>query len=304
MDRRRSAVYCLQGSALPGTFRPSRAPPTAGISGGVRSCPACPQPIPVQRPTMLRLDRTAGSSSGVGQGSAADPEPVVAQPVPPQSGPATRCRRSRSTRMRPGRICTRTRCGPGWELTQCRGRLEFQPSLRPAINSVVVQNGAYFSHLAAALGPWSRDRPTRCSSRACFDANEHQGLGRGRTSDCWELTSLPDRRTRRGIDFNGDGIVDLKLCVQVNTNGDGVTLTQECADRKRKDLFVEIDYMQYHKPDPKALSQTQSVDTLTPDGKFVGVKSVREAFAAAPLCNPSYTPGNTGIRIRFRSTSR
>src|SRR5262249_4285721 len=89
----------------------------------------------------------------------------------------------------------------------------------------------------------------------------------------------------------GDGTTDLSsLCVQVNTNGDGVTLTQECANPNHKDLFVEIDWMQDHKPDPKALSQTQSVASDR-------VKSVSEAFAAAPVTNPDNT---IGIRIHFQ----
>ncbi len=127
---------------------------------------------------------------------------------------------------------------------------------------------------------------------ACFDANgkvkDSDGDG---LPDCWETS---------GVDFDGDGTVDLTLCVQVDTNGDGVPDATECADPNHKDLFVEIDYMQNHKPDPQALSQTQSVAS-------VGVKSVREAFAAAPGCancspptgviNPDGTPG---IRIHFQ----
>ena len=102
--------------------------------------------------------------------------------------------------------------------------------------------------------------------------------------DCWETN---------GIDFDGDGTVDLPLCVQVDTNGDGVPDATECADPNHKDLFVEIDYMQFHKPDPKALSQTQSVVS-------VGVKSVREAFAAAPVGNVNPPDVTTGIRAHFQ----
>ena len=54
--------------------------------------------------------------------------------------------------------------------------------------------------------------------------------------------------------------------------------------------------MQDHKPDPKALSQTQSPATLVNDVP-VGVKSVREAFAAAPVANPDST---LGIRLHFQ----
>jgi hypothetical protein len=107
--------------------------------------------------------------------------------------------------------------------------------------------------------------------------------------DCWETN---------GIDFDGNGTVDLQLCVQVDTNGDGIPDTTECADPMHKDLFVEIDWMQDHKPDPLALSQTQSVAS-------VGVKSVREAFAAAPVpvCDPSNplcTSTATGIRLHIQ----
>ena len=64
----------------------------------------------------------------------------------------------------------------------------------------------------------------------------------------------------------------------------------ECANPMHKDLFVEIDWMQDHKPDPQALSQTQSLAS-------VGVKSVREAFAAAPVTNPDSTGG---IRLHLQ----
>ena len=70
----------------------------------------------------------------------------------------------------------------------------------------------------------------------------------------------------------------------VNTNGDGTTLTTECADPSHKDLFVQVGWMDSHKPDPLALSQTLSVAT-------VGVQSVREAFAAAPVSNPDSAQG-------------
>jgi hypothetical protein len=101
-----------------------------------------------------------------------------------------------------------------------------------------------------------------------------------------------------GIDFDGDGNRDVVLCVQVDTNGDGITDATECADKNLKDLFVEVDWMQDHKPDPLALSQTQSVSS-------VGVQSVRQAFAAAPVpvCNPSNplcTSNNTGIRLHIQ----
>ena len=98
--------------------------------------------------------------------------------------------------------------------------------------------------------------------------------------DCWEGPTT-------GIDFDGDGTIDLQLSVQVDTNGDGIPDMTEWALPNRKDIFVEIDWMQDHKPNPQALSQTQSVAT-------VGVTSIREAFAKAPVDLPN------GIAIHFQ----
>ncbi len=100
--------------------------------------------------------------------------------------------------------------------------------------------------------------------------------------DCWEDGARwPDGLP--GIDFDGDGIRDLILCVTVDTNGDGVPDTTECANPLVKDIFVEIDYMQdangskSHKPDPLALL------------------AVRNAFANAPAL-----PGGPGpIRLHI-----
>jgi hypothetical protein len=151
-------------------------------------------------------------------------------------------------------------------------------------SSVVVQNGVPFSPLAAGLSAPGPNGPGELPLSGCFDAagdvKDSDGDG---LPDCWETS---------GIDFDGDGTVDLQLCVMVDTNGDGVADTSECADPTKKDLFVEIDYMQFHKPDPPALSQTQIVAS-------VGVKTVREAFAAAPVAS---VPGGaiTGIRAHFQ----
>jgi hypothetical protein len=104
--------------------------------------------------------------------------------------------------------------------------------------------------------------------------------------DCWERKELwladADGKQRPGIDFDGNGTRDLVLCVMVDTNGDDVADTEECAVPDQKDIFVEIDYMQFHRPDPLALSQP-SIGTA-------GVTSIRESFKAAP---PS-------IRIHFQ----
>jgi hypothetical protein len=170
-------------------------------------------------------------------------------------------------------------------------------------NSVVVQGGPdplpifFYSPLAAGLGAPSGGVPGALPRAACFDTNGRvKDLDGDGLPDCWESTSSTSASAGSGIDFDGDGTVDLQLCVQVNTNGDGITLTTECAVPGHKDLLVEIDWMQDHKPDPKALSQTQSPATLV-NGVPVGVKSIREAFAAAPVANPDTT---IGIRIHFQ----
>jgi hypothetical protein len=150
--------------------------------------------------------------------------------------------------------------------------------------SVALQAGVPFSPLAAGLGAPSSGLPGAVPKAGCFDAN-------GRVIDA-DGDGLPDCWETSGIDFAGSGAAGdvLTLCVPVNTNGDGVTLTNECASPTHKDLFVEIDYMQNHQPDPLALSQTQSATT-------VGVKSVREAFGAAPVTNPD---GTGGIRLHMQ----
>ena len=156
--------------------------------------------------------------------------------------------------------------------------------------SVVVQNGVSFSPLAAGLSAPGAAGPGQSPLASCFDSSgiviDTDGDG---LPDCWEANSGGSTGAG-GIDFDGDGTRDFTLCAQVNTNGDGTTLTTECADSKHKDLFVEIAWMANHQPDPLALSQTQSVTT-------VGVQSVREAFGAAPVTN---TDSTNGIRLHMQ----
>jgi len=147
-----------------------------------------------------------------------------------------------------------------------------------------------FSPLAAGLSIPGTNGPGQFPLATCFDGNgivkDSDGDG---LPECWE-TNAGGSTGPGGIDFDGDGTKDFTLCAQVNTNGDGTTLTTECADPGHKDLFVEIGWMDLHKPDPLALSQTQSVTT-------VGVQSVREAFGAAPVGNPV---GGNGINIHIQ----
>src|SRR5262245_34046044 len=257
------------------------------ISGGVllMSCASPNNPQPTDA-TMFRLDKNTGLMLGVfSKGTSADPSfhppaglgDLACDPVMFHKDPTS------------GRDLFRdalwSRLGTGNTVVA----LEF-PAFTCGLPSSSVSAG--FSPLAAGFSAPSGTVPGALPRSACFDStgNVIDTDGDG-LPDCWETN---------GIDFDGDGTPDLQLCVQVNTNGDGVTLTQECADPLRKDLFVEIDYMQFHKPDPTALSQAQAPSTLKTDGTFVGVQSVREAFAAAPLLNPAPPPNNTGIRIHFQ----
>ena len=150
----------------------------------------------------------------------------------------------------------------------------------PAFTCGLPSNATVFRAGLSAPGPLGL--PGEVLRPGCFDGagnvidDDNDGI-----PDCWETS---------GLDFDGDGVVDLQLCVQVDTNGDGIADATECAQPNHKDLFVEIDYMQGRKPDPRALSQVQSVPT-------VGVQSVREAFAAAPVANLDGLPG---IRIHFQ----
>ena len=138
--------------------------------------------------------------------------------------------------------------------------------------------------LQAGLSAPGPQGPGQVPRASCFDGagnvidDDDDGI-----PDCWET---------EGIDFDGDNVVDLQLCVAVDTNGDGVADATECASPLHRDLYVEIDHMAGRALDPRALSQTQSV-------ALVGVQSVREAFAAAPVANsdPAFP---SGIRIHFQ----
>jgi hypothetical protein len=159
-------------------------------------------------------------------------------------------------------------------------------------NSVVIQNGVSFSPLAAGLSTGTSALPGQFPLATCFDTSgivkDSDGDG---LPDCWEANSGGSAGTG-GIDFDGDGAKDLTLCALVDTNGDGIADTTECADSNHKDLFVQIGWMDQHKPDPLALSQTQLATS-------VGVKSVREAFAAAPVANTT-ADTTTGIKLHMQ----
>lgn len=98
---------------------------------------------------------------------------------------------------------------------------------------------------------------------------------------------LPDHWERTGIDFNQDGTIDLALNNPLP--GDPAATG---ANPNRKDVFVEIDYMQStspartHRPD-YAPNNTVLTGTTLP------MTAVRNAFAAAPVRNVNGTLGIT-----------
>jgi hypothetical protein len=102
----------------------------------------------------------------------------------------------------------------------------------------------------------------------CADTNANGNLdddGDG-LCDNWETT---------GIDWDGDGQIDLRL---YDVNKDGTIQSSEQADPRHKDVYVEIDWMAQHQPDAKALAQ------------------VVASYAAAPVSNPD---GATGVRLHL-----
>jgi hypothetical protein len=83
-------------------------------------------------------------------------------------------------------------------------------------------------------------------------------------------------------DIDGDGIPNTKEVNGVDINNDGhidLNLTALGASPLHKDIFLEIDYMQHHRP-----NQT-------------GIDNVVRAFDNAPVCNPD---GVAGISLHVR----
>src|SRR5215813_11412283 len=176
----------------------------------------------------------------------------------------------------------------------------------PSNSVAYVQSGGAsvpFSPLAAGLSTGTATSPGQFPLLSCFtDSNgalsniviDADGDG---LPDCWERNNGGSTGVG-GIDFDGDGTTDLTLCAQVNTNGNTTippALTQECADPTHKDLFVEVGWMDNHRPDPLALSQPN------PNNVPVAVQSVREAFRAAPVFNPDNNAAATnGIRLHIQ----
>lgn len=92
---------------------------------------------------------------------------------------------------------------------------------------------------------------------------------------------LYDHWETSGIDFNNDGTVDLPIHQPSFCAVPGQPPPTVCANPNRKDIFVEIDYM-------KAANHTHYP-------RQPALTDVRNAFAAAPVANP--TPSTNGISL-------
>jgi hypothetical protein len=97
------------------------------------------------------------------------------------------------------------------------------------------------------------------------------------------------------FDKDGDGLLDTWETSGIDFDGDGtMDLTLPGATADHKDIFVELDYM--------ALTGTGAHThhpQRTPSGAVLAVdpiQSVKDAFAAAPVSNPD---GTTGIRLHI-----
>ncbi len=86
--------------------------------------------------------------------------------------------------------------------------------------------------------------------------------------DCWETD---------GVDWDGDGIIDLQL---YDVNGDGTIQASEDADPNHKDIYMEVDWMAQHQPNNASLND------------------VINSFANAPVSNPD---GTQGIRLHIQT---
>jgi hypothetical protein len=86
--------------------------------------------------------------------------------------------------------------------------------------------------------------PARCPNGSTTDTDGDALL------DCWE---------NDGIDFDGDGTVDLQL---YDVDGDGTIEAHEKADPNQKDLYVEIDWMAQHQPDAAAVQMVVNAFSL------------------------------------------
>ena len=101
--------------------------------------------------------------------------------------------------------------------------------------------------------------PAQCPDGSTADADGDALL------DCWETD---------GIDFDGDGTVDLEL---YDVNGDGTIQADERADPNQKDIYVEIDWMALHQPDTTALNNV--INSFANQGIRLHIQTNEQALA-------------------------
>jgi hypothetical protein len=84
------------------------------------------------------------------------------------------------------------------------------------------------------------------------------------------------------VDTDGDGLLDTWETNGIDVNNDGVIdFRLPEANPMHKNLYVEVDYMQFHRP-------------MGGGGAFGSIQDVRSAFSRSPVSNPD---GNTGITL-------
>ncbi len=183
--------------------------------------------------------------------------------LPATSGVATSCGLTAATDLAPADPLL-------GRLAQNGGR---GPTMMPAAASPAIDAG----DTTAGFDQRGAHRPTGLADDvgaveapaelpACTDTN-----GNGNTDD--DGDGLCDSWETDGVDYDHDGTVDLRL---YDLDGDGTVATDEAADPQHKDVYVELDWMEKHRPIPEAIDD------------------VVQAFADAPTTNPD---GTTGVRL-------
>jgi uncharacterized repeat protein (TIGR01451 family) len=157
--------------------------------------------------------------------------------------------------------------------------------INDTISTRTVTNMAVYDQIANATTNDAGTARTQVPGdhKVCFWASTSSGniIVRGSHMDSDE-DGLLDSAETNGIDFNGDGTIDLALnAAPFNANPN------------HKDLFVEIDYMEV----PGATGHTHRPDRRPDNNPLTGatvLPAVTTAFAAAPVSNPS---GGNGITL-------
>jgi hypothetical protein len=125
--------------------------------------------------------------------------------------------------------------------------------------------------------------------------------------DCWEDGTLWTGvgGGLPGISFNGNwgdsANRDVTLCVE--SNGTPGFQPGECATPTQKDVFVEIDYMQFHRPDPVAIANVRTAFANAPSPSpgpirlhvLIDQEIPHVTATAFPPCTPAAAAGNANF---------